>query len=1117
MAHDPGSRGSVQVVPGVVTDEFPEYLGDYFGTDTEASHLYHSQSFPATSSRDFAQVNSAVTRKTTTDNGVTRVRTDHGVVFQDHGVEDDLVDGIHRVPSKSNASIEQSTDSRNSTWKKERSSRLGFKCRRGAARRESGQRVTARTVEGKRISGMRGSQSHAAPGQRRFGSVLDSHVESDECSSGQFRDQLLSELNVVGGKMASEHESMLCLVMQRCEWFEREFGLITRELDRICKEQGLPAPEQAVVPSRLSINHIKVSAPPPRIKPKPKRFSAQLEGTSYKELLARGSVMSCISTGTHRSSVTSELYEDQVVGGTRGSMLSVLSDAAAMDTEDTQNTIAPPPPREHNPPPPVMEQEEMTEENSVANTTLAANPPQPTLKAAEIIAVTPGTAQRGSNESVDAMRLELTEPSQAGRGGSLELPSAPGLPTVSITITPAVQFAKQAGGVDNRDSGSSLLPTPKATPGRVSWLEDDREEKPQRVSSSLEELNQSGDGAFLVCKIWQDKVNRMRPSQRPSQRSRGSGYRDSNAGLIHSPFSRPLDDDSDSDQDQRLIDHRLYRTNSNLSHGEAKQYEKRRWQIRLRRLVVSPESFMRTFVDFLGAVFVSYEAVVIPLHFFVHDSTFLKAMEWPIAIFWTCDIFLSMLTSFTRPNGKLERRVSRVMLHYMKSWFCFDLVMVLLSWAEMVILDYAGLALFARVVKSIRIVRTVRIVRLAKLHRFPEIVKGVAYYFRSDICVIIMSMVRLIIFVIWINHVCCCCWFGIGANTGSDNWVSFLNMDDKEIWYQYWTSFHWSLAQFAAGSVEVIPRNLFERIYAVLALLFAYVTSAWIVSSITSSMTRLEIAAAQESQKMMTLKQYLFDNNISRQVALRVQRNAQHELAKKTKNRDENAVELLAMISEPLRMDMHFELNSKWLCFHPLFRNYCVVSQGLMRKVCHQALSRLDLSKGDILFTDDEPCVQPSMYFVLSGKMSFLHGLASTARGVNVGHWACEATLWTDWVHCGDMRAIDDSTTLLVLDAVVFQFVVASSENQWIPCFKYASRFVNHLNSADETKLTDLCDADMDLESWVAEACPDAQLNQGSAVAGFKGLKRSKPKRLSNLLLFPRMGGGASMHSVPSM
>mmetsp|Transcript_3008 Transcript_3008/g.5500 ORF Transcript_3008/g.5500 Transcript_3008/m.5500 type:complete len:136 (-) Transcript_3008:137-544(-) len=113
-------------------------------------------------------------------------------------------------------------------------------------------------------------------------------------------------------------------------------------------------------------------------------------------------------------------------------------------------------------------------------------------------------------------------------------------------------------------------------------------------------------------------------------------------------------------------------------------------------------------------------------------------------------------------------------------------------------------------------------------------------------------------------------------------------MEARGTGFAYTTWFHWGLMNFA-GSMEVQPQSTIERIYAVIMLLCAFLVSAWVVSSITSSMTRLEIATARSSEQLTSLKQYLFDNKISRKLALRVQRNANRALAEQTKNRPEGS------------------------------------------------------------------------------------------------------------------------------------------------------------------------------------------------------------------------------------
>lgn len=76
--------------------------------------------------------------------------------------------------------------------------------------------------------------------------------------------------------------------------------------------------------------------------------------------------------------------------------------------------------------------------------------------------------------------------------------------------------------------------------------------------------------------------------------------------------------------------------------------------------------------------------------------------------------------------------------------------------------------------------------------------------------------------------------------------------------------------------MEVYPVNLNERVYAIVVLLFAFVVSAAFISTFTSSMTRLQMISGSKNEMFAPLRRYLGDNEISRKLTLRIQRNAHH-------------------------------------------------------------------------------------------------------------------------------------------------------------------------------------------------------------------------------------------------
>lgn len=520
----------------------------------------------------------------------------------------------------------------------------------------------------------------------------------------------------------------------------------------------------------------------------------------------------------------------------------------------------------------------------------------------------------------------------------------------------------------------------------------------------------------------------------------------------------------------------------------------------LQRFVVQPNSARRLCWDLLALVFVTWESIMIPLEFLdLPESGFLVSMAWIGRFFWTFDLPLSLLTGYNLAAGRQELRPRRVMKQYLKTWFFIDSSMLAVDWIEVFVGAFGGInaARMGKTVKSLRMMRMGRMLRLFRLSNVPDFVKFIAYkaawFYRSEICIIVLSLFKIMIFVIWINHAIACCWYGLAYEevvavddgTAPDiNWLSEHKMMDQSLYYRYTTSFHWSLTQFA-GSMEVAPENGGERTYAIIVLLLAFMMSATIVSRITSSMTRLEIATAQRYQKMQSLESYLFENSISRKLALRVQRNALFALEEEKRNTPESSIELLQIVSQPLRIELHFEMHMPILSTHPLLRNYVKLNEAAMHAVCNEAVFKRALMQGDTAFHEGEMAAIPMMYFVVQGRLVYKQDLESFS--VFPSDWACEANLWTSWLHVGTLRC-KTQATLLLLNAEIFQAVCGRFPDGDGLLAKYAHGFVERLNSSLTSELTDLKDETMELEDLAERCCPQPTNKLRKTVAGDKDL-----------------------------
>merc|ERR1712107_889792 len=132
----------------------------------------------------------------------------------------------------------------------------------------------------------------------------------------------------------------------------------------------------------------------------------------------------------------------------------------------------------------------------------------------------------------------------------------------------------------------------------------------------------------------------------------------------------------------------------------------------------------------------------------------------------------------------------------------------------------------------------------------------------------------------------------------------------------------------------------------------------------------------------------------------------------------EGAVELLQLLSTPVRMELDYEVHSPTLAGHPFFAFYKRMNPLAVRQVCHRTINRVMMHRGDVLFCDGEIPAEPKMYFLLSGLLQYLR---ERSQMVHSKDCLCEPSLWVkQWVTRGTASATLQCH-LLCIDAATFQ------------------------------------------------------------------------------------------------
>lgn len=519
----------------------------------------------------------------------------------------------------------------------------------------------------------------------------------------------------------------------------------------------------------------------------------------------------------------------------------------------------------------------------------------------------------------------------------------------------------------------------------------------------------------------------------------------------------------------------------------------------MRYFITHPSSTQRLTWDLVAMGLLAYDVIMIPLLVFqLPDHWFLLTMIFASQCFWSVDILASFLVGF-HERGYVVMDPRLIATRYVRSWFCFDIVVVGLDWFLWFSRDWvddeghsASMSRWLRLTKFARFLRATRLLRLMKLKR---IINEIHDRIDSESMSTYFQICSSMLCILAINHVIACCWYGLSLleirePSGQIDWVTRIGMDDASKAYLYTTSLHWSLTQFTPASMEVQPSNVIERIFTVIVVLFALCVFSSFLSGLTSAMAHLRSIKNEESRQFWLLRRYLKASGVHKQLGLRIQRYLEFVQQSQCKTVRPEDVTILRLLTTPLQNELRFELHTGYLEKLPVFRyiRYNLVhfaqneDSRVMLKMWFNVLAPMPLAKGDTVFECYEVAdrvlvnTRGSLYYrkhyelptdfdyndlptaIKSAqeieKLKHLERRPALIK-VEVENWICQPVLWTKWVHVGDLMAHDDCL-LLTLDPAIFVSNVRTVPNVSNHVAEFGRKFVDALNDADATQLSDV-------------------------------------------------------------
>jgi len=467
----------------------------------------------------------------------------------------------------------------------------------------------------------------------------------------------------------------------------------------------------------------------------------------------------------------------------------------------------------------------------------------------------------------------------------------------------------------------------------------------------------------------------------------------------------------------------------------------------LQFLIMQPGCKKRLFWEVVSLLVLIYDIITIPLQAFpIAETRVAATMNLVVTLVWTIDLLSNFLVGYYQ-DGILEMRPAKVAMKYLASFFVLDLIVVSTDWAIIALeaqqTESFGLVRVGKTLRVSRGLRTLRFIRLFKVASFMQDLDNVV---RSESVRTCIGILKLVVAILLVNHYIACAWYALGdvrSNSGQDSWLDqlrFATADD--LVFTYTTSLHWSLTQFTPASMEVTPRNAYERAFTIGVIVFALVSFSSFVSSITNAMTHLQRINAQSLEEKLKVRQFILEHQLSFKLANLICTFLRQDKGIKKKRLHANDIEAFRMMPESLKVHLHYELFMPTLTSHPFFRHmHNSESTGFMN-ICHFAIAEVAAPVGEDVLVYGQSA--EATYFVVSGQLCYHPGKHEKSHETVIrDSIVCEMVLWVQWMHRGRLTA-ESPCDLLKLNAVTFREIMAQTL-MWAKCCQYAKHYFQNI------------------------------------------------------------------------
>jgi len=499
--------------------------------------------------------------------------------------------------------------------------------------------------------------------------------------------------------------------------------------------------------------------------------------------------------------------------------------------------------------------------------------------------------------------------------------------------------------------------------------------------------------------------------------------------------------------------------------------------------------------DAVSLLVLVYDSLVVPyqLAWDIPYTGGMALLNWSITTFWAVDFLLGFVTGYFK-GDELVMEYSLIARHYLATYFLPNLL-VLAADILTSLFSEAGDNTPVLWIRLLRLTKLTRVLRLSSMFRTGKVaqlgdhlVTNLRRFGFADSFTFLTSVCKLVFYIIWVNHVGACLWYLVGGSAAKhwrqQNYVE--DADQSSRFFSYLLSVYSSASLMIAGESVMTPTNSKETLVSVLFVIFGFIFSSVLISSLLTTVMAYQDANAEKMKRLKTLRQFLYQHNVEPTISVPIQRQVGDRLLTGSRL-SEKDVAALSSISPLLRSELRFCIYGPRVAENVFIQMINVKKSSFLKEICYNGLEHAAHGPGVRIF---EPATQAvGAHYVYWGKLDYLPASVQEARTpgenddadtrtervpapgspvnqapspaapelkqVAEASWVCTFALWVHWLHRGWLE-VSGHCELLTVQVEVFVRLLCSYPDLRQITQDYSSAVFDALRGELPGELTDV-------------------------------------------------------------